>query len=215
MLGDQSPRWNVKRGLIRFWILFVAVWFSTAGGIWIAVWSDDLLHIGREFIESLKPSVDYDALCVKLRRQRAAGGPVDEIPAIPALELVVNTGVGRIVAAPGRCLVVFAKEEGIELIPVAFKVVRGDGSTLREIEDNAGHRRPISDFPALPPVQGRIPDYEYQQIYWSLAFIFGVPAVIFGVPAVLFVIGWGFWWAAMGFRSDHPRKTREPPNLEI
>jgi hypothetical protein len=88
-------------------------------------------------ISDLIAPTDYDALCAKLRRQRAAGGPVDPIPALPRLELIVENGVGRIVAAPGRCLAAFAEEEGIDLIPVAFRVVGGDGTALREIEDRS------------------------------------------------------------------------------
>jgi hypothetical protein len=147
MPGDRSPKWNVKRGLIRVWILFAAIWLATAGGIWAAIWSAAILQLGRGFVGSLTPAPDYETLCTKLRGQRAAGGPVDEIAAIPALELVVNAGRGKVVASPGSCLIGFAKEEGIELVPIAFRIVGGDGSTLREIEDRAGNRRPIADFP--------------------------------------------------------------------
>ncbi len=196
--AKPARRLNVKRGLIRVWVLFAAIWLAIAGGIWVALWSAELAQLGRELVASVRPATDYDALCAKLRAQRAAGGPVDPIPAIPALELVVDNGVGRVVAAPGRCLVVFAKEEGVDLVPVAFRIVAGDGSKLREIEDRAGNRRPITDFPAVPPVEQRIAGPDRGGMFWSLAFILGV-------PAILFVLGSGIWWAAIGFRPGQPR----------
>jgi hypothetical protein len=61
-------------------------------------------------------------------------GPVGEIPAGPVLELVVNKGIAKIVNAHGRCLLVFLKEAGVEMLPVSFRGVGGDDSTIREIE---------------------------------------------------------------------------------
>jgi hypothetical protein len=169
------------------------IWLATAGAIWGYTWSNELVQFGRELAASLAPAVDYDALCAKLRAERAAGAPVDSIPAIPALELVVENGVGRVVAAPGRCLVVFAKEEGSGSVPVAFKIVGGDGSKLREIEDRAGNRRQITDFPPVPSVEQESPSPDLGGMFWSLT-------IILSVPVILFVLGSGVWWAAMGFR---------------
>jgi hypothetical protein len=196
--SQQSPKWNVKRGLIRVWVLFATIWLATAGGIWVAEWSDEILGFGREFVALLRPAAgysaaDYEALCATLRRQRAAGGTVDKIPVIPVAEVMVNNGVGRVVAAPGRCLIVFAQEEGVDLVPISYRVVGGDGSILREIEDRFGNRRPIADKMA-PRIQHTVP----ASFFWSLGFILSVPMVVF-------VLGWGFWWAAKGFGPNQPR----------
>jgi hypothetical protein len=130
-------RCNIRRGLIRAWVLFTTIWLITAGGFWLAAWWSELPIVWRDFVATVAP-VNYEALCAKLRAQRAAGGPVDEIPAIPALEVVVAAGVAKVVAAPGRCLAVFAKEEGVDLIPVAIRVVGGDGSAVQQIEGQSG-----------------------------------------------------------------------------
>jgi len=83
-VSDRSAKWNVKRGLIRLWVM-------------------------------------YDALCAKLRAQKAAGGRVDPIPAMSALEPVVSNGVGRVVVAPGRCLVVASNRLNSQTRPgIAF-----------------------------------------------------------------------------------------------
>jgi hypothetical protein len=191
--SEQSSKWNVKRGLIRLWVLFTTVWLATAGGIWVTEWSNELAQLGRELVRSVTPAIDYEALCAKLRAQRGAGGSADAIPAIPALELVVENGIGKVIAAPGRCLVVFAKEEGIGLVPVAFKIVGGDGSTLREIEDKAGNRRPITDFSSVPRIERVVSNSDRRTMFESFAFIVGVPMVLFG-------LGSGIRWAVMGFR---------------
>jgi hypothetical protein len=185
-------------------MLFAMIWVAIAGGVWVSIYSDELALIGRELAASLTPAVDYAALCAKLRSQRAAGGPVDPIPALPALELVVENGIGRIVAAPGSCLVTFAQEEGVDLVPVALKIVGGDGSSLREIEGRDGKRRPIANFPTVPRVQPAISASDRRGFFWSLA-------LILGVPAILFALGSGFWWAVMGFRGDQPRVRSQPP----
>ena len=167
------------------------------------------MRFGRQFVALLRPAndysaADYEALCATLRRQRAAGGPVDKIPVIPVAEVTVNNGVGRVVAARGRCLVVFALEEGIDLVPISYRVVGGDGSTLREIEEQIrkpkAHRR-----------EGGISNDRVRcsnSFFWS----FGL---IVCAPMVLFLLGWGLRWAAMGFRSDEPPPMREPPNLDF
>jgi hypothetical protein len=196
--GEQTAKWNVKRGLIRVWVLFATIWLATAGGFWVSEWSDEILSFGREFVALLRPAADYsaadyEALCATLRRQRAAGGPVDKIPVLPVAEVTVNNGVGRVVADRGRCLVVFALEEGVDLVPISYTVVGGDGSRLREIEDRFGNRRPIGDR-IVPRIQHAVPD----SFFWSLC-------LILSVPMVVFVLGWGFWWAGKGFRSDQPR----------
>jgi hypothetical protein len=196
--GEQTAKWNVKRGLVRVWVLFATIWLATAGGIWAAEWSDEILWVGGEFIALLRPAADYsaadyEALCATLRRQRAGGGPVDKIPVIPVAEVTVNNGVGRVVAARGRCLVVFAQEEGVDLVAISYRIVGGDGSTLREIEDRFGNRRPVADK-MVPRIEHAVPD----AFFWSLGFILSVPMVVF-------VLGWGFWWTAKGFRSDQPR----------
>lgn len=206
--GGQTAKWNVKRGLIRVWVLFSTIWLATAGGIWVVEWSDEILRFGRQFVALLRPAndysaADYEALCATLRRQRAAGGPVDKIPVIPVAEVTVNNGVGRVVAARGRCLVVFALEEGIDLVPISYRVVGGDGSTLREIEDKFGNRRPIAEKVVSQMIEYAVPD-----LFWS----FGL---IVSAPMVLFLLGWGLRWAAMGFRSDQPPPMREPPNLDF
>jgi hypothetical protein len=161
--GEQTAKWNVKRGLIRVWVLFATIWLATAGGIWVAVWSDEILWFGREFVILLRPAADYsaadyEALCTTLRRQRAAGGPVDKIPLIPVAEVMVNNGVGRVVADRGHCLIVFALEEGVDLVPISYTVVGGDGSTLREIEDRFGNRRRIADNVVPRITQHAVPD---------------------------------------------------------
>jgi hypothetical protein len=180
-------------------VLFATIWLATAGGFWVAEWSDEILGFGREFVALLRPAADYSAadyegLCAKLRRQRADGALVDKIPVIPVVELLVNNGVGRVVGARGRCLVVFAQEEGIDLVGVSFRVVGGDGSPPREIEDKSGNQHPF-DFPVVPRIQHAVP----ASFFWSLGFILSVPMAVF-------VLGWGFWWAAKGFRSDQPRR---------
>jgi hypothetical protein len=110
-----ARRLNFKRGLVRLWVLLTVIWLATAGGIWVAEWSDEILRFGQEFVALLRPAADYsaadyEALCATLRRQRAAGGPVDEIPILPVAEVTVNNGVGRVVADRGRCLGAIATE---------------------------------------------------------------------------------------------------------
>ena len=164
----------------------------------------------RDLAETVAP-IDYEALCAKLRAQRAAGRQVDEIPRIPALEVVVNDGVAKIVAAPGLCLAVFAKEEGIDLIPVAFRVIGGDGGTVQEIEDRSGRRRPLADFGTVPRIERATSDSGRQNMLWSALFVLGV-------PAVLLALGFGFWWVAMGFKANTglenaPRKEPAAPTV--
>ena len=186
--SDRLLKWNVERGLIRGWVLFAVIWTVVLGAVWLVFWSHELAQIGNEFA----PAPNYDALCAKLRAERAAGSPVDPIPAIPALELVVENGVGRVVAAPGRCLVVLAKEAGIDLVPVALRIVGGDGSKLQYIQDREGNRRPIADFRPAPTVI-RMPDRSTMFFYLAL---------ILGVPAILFARGSGAWSAVVE-RSDY------------
>jgi clan AA aspartic protease (TIGR02281 family) len=102
--------------------------------------------LGHQGAEAPTRTTDYGALCVKLQGQFAAGGAIDAVPPIPT-DVIVENGVGRVVAAPARCLADLAKKHGIGQISIAFNVVGGDASTLREIRDNAGNRRPITDFP--------------------------------------------------------------------
>jgi hypothetical protein len=65
--AKTARRLNVKRGLIRLWVLFAAIWLAIAGGIWVALWSAELAQLGRELVASVRPATDYDALCAKLR----------------------------------------------------------------------------------------------------------------------------------------------------
>src|SRR5204863_6391147 len=64
----------------------------------------------------------------------------------PRSRLSSMTASEKITAAPGLCLVTIAKEEGIDLIQVALRVVGGDGSEVQEIEDGAGNRHAMTDF---------------------------------------------------------------------
>jgi hypothetical protein len=191
-MHTAERRRNIKRGLFRVWLFVAALWLIVAGGIWVAVWIDKLERIGGDLAATLKSAPDYEAICAKIRSQRAAGVVVNPTPAIPALELTVENGIGRVVAAPGRCLVVIAKEENIGLVPVALRVVKSDGTTLRQIEDRDG-----------VPVQESAIGVYGQPMLWSLVFVLGV-------PLVLFIFGYGVWWVARGFTSDPPRPRREP-----
>jgi len=172
------------------------IWLILSGAIWVSEFGGKLLQRGQEIFASMT-APDYDTICLKLRRQRASGGPVDLVPAIPALELAVYDGVGKAVAAPGRCLVEFAIEEGVALVPVVFKVVSGDGSVLREIEDRSGKRTPMSDLRRVSRPQPLISDPDYRAMVGSLVFILAV-------PTVLLTAGMGLWWVAAGFRPNLP-----------
>jgi hypothetical protein len=191
----HSARWNVKRGLIRLWVLFAAIWLTIAGGMWVSIYSNELAQLSRQLVASVTPAVEYEALCARLRAQRAAGGPVDQITALPTLDLVVTKGVAQIVASHGDCLMTFAKEEGVDLVPTVFKTVGGDGSKPAWIKDMQGGVRP-NNFQEVPRVEQPASD---------LTSMLGSLAIILGVPAILFVLGSGVWWAVMGFRSDQPR----------
>jgi hypothetical protein len=195
--GQAVPgNWNVKRGLIRSWIMFTVAWLITIGGLWVWSWRIELPKLWQDVTEMVSP-VDYEALCAKLRAQRASGGPVDHVPALPGLEIAVRDGVAKVVAAPGRCLVVFAQDEGVDLIPVVFRIVAGDGSPVREIEDNSGNRRPFSAFGrvAAPQVERALTGDDRRGIAMSAL-------LILAVPTVLLVIGSGLWWVAVGFKAS-------------
>ena len=176
--------WNFKRGLIRAWILFTIVWLAVVGGVWLSEFEGKLVKRGQESFASMW-TPDYDAICKKLRQQRASGGPVDPAPAIPALELVVHDGVGKVIAAPGRCLIEFAAEEGVNAVPVRLTVVGGDGSVLRQIQDRSGNLKPVSDFTPVARPQPLISDSDYRAMAQGLIFMFAM-------PAALLVAGWGF-----------------------
>jgi hypothetical protein len=187
---------NGKRGMLRVWMFFTAVWLCGLGALGVSLFSKDLQQVGSEMVASITrdPSeADYEALCSKLRKQVAGGGPVDEITLLPRLEVVVTKGVAKAVGTPGRCLAVFAKEEGVELIPVVTKIVGGDGSAIREIEDAAGNRKPF-DYRPVPPIRPSVSDADRR------GNMYGFFAFVFAVPLTLLVLGWGLWWVAMGFK---------------
>lgn len=174
------------------WVLFTIIWLAGAGGTGVAIWADELRQVGDEIVASMTsdPSeADYEALCAKLRAQAAAGGPVDKIRLVPRLEVVVEKGVARVVAAPARCLVVLAKEKGVDLIPVFFKIVGSDGSEILELERADGTRTPF-DFQSARTLEGA----DHSGMYGYFAFVLAV-------PLVLFAFGSGIWWVAAGFKS--------------
>jgi hypothetical protein len=80
--------------------------------------------LGHQDAHALTHRTDYGALCARLQAQFAAGGPVDAIPPIPT-DVIIENGVGRVVAAPARCLADLAKQHGIRQISIAFNVVGG------------------------------------------------------------------------------------------
>jgi hypothetical protein len=88
---------------------------------------------------------------------------------------------------------VLAKEAGIDLVPVVFKIVGGDGSATREIEDAAGNRKPF-DYRPVPPIQPSVSDADRQGMYGYFGFVLAT-------PLVLLVCGSGIWWVAMGFKT--------------
>jgi clan AA aspartic protease (TIGR02281 family) len=134
-------------------------------------------------------TTDYEALCARLQAQFAAGGPVDAIPPIPT-DVIVENGVGRVVAAHARCLADLAKQQGIRQISVAFNVVGGDGSTLREIQDNAGNRRPITDFPTAS-VEQRAVNQGHAVLMEESGGTYVVPVRINGAITLNFVVDTG------------------------
>jgi hypothetical protein len=193
--GQQSQQWNLRRGLIRIWIVLTAGWLIVAGALWLVIWWNTVSDAADWVYRSIVP-VDYEAICARLRAQQTLGKTIDPIPTIPAIELRVTDGVGKIIGAPGRCLVPIAQQAGIELIPVAFHVVETDGSRLQEIEGADGRRRPMSSFPAVPPVRDEtIFEHDRERMFLSLG-------LILTPPLVLFVIGYGVWWAASGFKPN-------------
>src|SRR6266851_3341641 len=45
---ELAQKLNVKRGLIRLWVLFTIGWLAVAGGVTVIIWSDVLLaQLGR------------------------------------------------------------------------------------------------------------------------------------------------------------------------
>jgi hypothetical protein len=203
--GQQPQKWNLPRGLVRIWVLLTAGWFALAGALWLVIWWNTVSDAADWVYRSIV-SVDYEAVCARLRAQQTLGKKIDPIPAIPALELRVTDGVGKIIGAPGRCLIPIAQQEGIDLIPVAFRVVETDGSRLQEIEGADGRRRSMSSFPAVPPVRDEtIFENDRERMFLSLGLIL-MP------PVVLFAIGYGVYWAAAGFKPDSMDATsrREP-----
>jgi len=145
-MTNRPAKWNVERGLIRVWVVAAAIWLLPAAGIWLSSWSHEIGQLTHELITRFTLRVDYDAICAKLRAQKAASGRAEPIPALPPLELVVENGVATVVAAPGSCLAEIAKEDGVSSIPVAMKVVGGDGSKPAWLKDMNGKVRPF-DFP--------------------------------------------------------------------
>lgn len=134
-------------------------------------------------------TTDYEALCAKLQAQFAAGGAIDAIPPIPT-DVIVENGIGRVVAAPARCLADLAKQHGIGRISIAFNVVGGDGSTLREIQDNAGNRRPITDFPTAS-VEQRVINQGHAVLMEEAGGTYVVPVRINGAITLNFVVDTG------------------------
>jgi hypothetical protein len=192
----DTSKWDVKRGLIRLWILFAIAWVAVMGAVGGVIFADAIRQVGSDMEGSITPEpsrADYEALCAKLRKQWDAGGPVDKVTLVPRLEIAVTNGVAKVVNAPSRCLAVLAKEAGIDLVPVAFKIVGGDGSAAREIEDAAGNRKPF-DYRPVPPIQPSVSDADRRGMYGYFGFALAV-------PLVLLVCGSGIWWAAMGFKT--------------
>lgn len=56
MPDGQSAKWNVKRGIMLIWALFSVIWLVTAGGIWLALWFDDVAGLGRQVAASVMPA---------------------------------------------------------------------------------------------------------------------------------------------------------------
>jgi hypothetical protein len=194
---------NVRRGLFRVWVLITALWFCAAGGLWIAIWGEQLGDAGTEvFHHIVHRTPDYEAICAALRSARAAGITPAPIPAIPALELDVENEVGRVVAAPGRCLAEFAAEENIGLIPVALRVVKSDGTRLRRIQANNGSLRDVGDFTKVPVREDTLALHG--------ASMFSGLASILVVPIFILLIGCSIGWAVNGFRSPEKSAPREP-----
>lgn len=195
---SRAQKWNIKRGLIRIWIVVTILWLVTAGGIWLSEWSDELKYSAKNLFASMTPtpSTDYEAICAKIRAQQAAGGTADEIPVIPEVDVVVERGIGRVVAQFGRCLAMLGKEAGVDQIPVALKIVGGDGSKLRELEAGGGKRFSTTDWQALllNPAQQGLSESQREMIR-SFAFVLCL-------PLLLLLLGTAVWWAARGFGSE-------------
>src|SRR5437763_3013719 len=101
---NRTPKVNIRRGMVRLWTLLTVVWLATVGGIWLSIYWDGLLQAGSELttrwtmtLSDLIAPYDYDALCAKLRAQRAAGGPVDQIPRVPVIDIVVKNKRAKVV----------------------------------------------------------------------------------------------------------------------
>jgi hypothetical protein len=191
--------------MFRVWVLVALIWLVCAGGIWIAIWSSQLGQAGSELVARVvHPTPNYEAICAALRSARAAGIASKEIPAIPALEVEVKDGIGRVLAAPGYCLAIIAKEEGIGLIPVALRVVRSDGTKLRQIEARDGSLRNADEFTKVPVEEDTL------RLHGS-AMIEGL-VFVFAVPTLILVFGYAIGWVANGFRSTTPTSAarREP-----
>jgi hypothetical protein len=191
-----GKRLRYRRGLFRLWIFSTVVWLAVAGGAGVLSWSDELRQIGRDMMASITPDpseADFERLCAKLRRQTAAGGPVDKIAVVPRLEVVVTDGVAKVVAAPGLCVADLAKEAGVDLIAVAVKRVGGDSSRIRELEDISGQRRPYDDFAHANDWGNEPLGYDYSAVGQYFAFVLAAPIIVL-------CLGAGAWWVAMGFR---------------
>lgn len=101
----------------------------------------DYLDLSPEFEGN--PLEDRSAISL---RQSAKRG--EQIEAIPTLDLAVAGGSGKVTAQDGRHRALFAKEAGLDMIPVAVKRT-GTKGPVTEIEGESGTILPY-DFQSVP-----------------------------------------------------------------